>query len=486
MDNKYLILITFDGCKAEILYDLIQKKEMPAFTEITDGGIFAENVVTIFPSDTMPAQVSIVTGCYPAKHKIYKNMWFDRTLQNPTLRAYTDDVWDASRVYGYDPYGKFPNLIMPKWDGGFLLNNDLNQEVKSIYEVLNQKGLKSAVFAHQFSKGADFYYPPSRKTSIKFVLQDKVLKTGKYGFLTEEVSKNATSHIKTNGLQSFSFIYFGETDAQCHKHGYIGLKRFLKNKIDPEFKKITKLLKSKKLLDKIDFIITADHSQAINKLGNWKIINKTKLKKLFGEFEDKIKITINKFEEEADLIITMGVSTFIYVKNGKTKQWKDEPDLECDILPIAKQLFLSNKNSSDGKYIDLIIIWNPLLKTHCVYDENQDIIPVEEYFKDKCNIYPLASERLAGKGDFVNGDIILLSNYQDGFVLVEKLEKGEHGNLSILDSTVPLIFSGNGITNFVKPSIGKAKYLRIIDIAPTIASYFGCSMPTAEGKSLIG
>ena len=61
----------------------------------------------------------------------------------------------------------------------------------------------------------------------------------------------------------------------------------------------------------------------------------------------------------------------------------------------------------------------------------------------------------------------------------DKVKAGEHGNLHMSDSLIPLTISGPGIPD------GVIKAASLVDVVPTVGKILGFDTPTAEGKSLI-
>lgn len=100
---KYVILITVDGLRPEFYLD--PSWGMVNLNIMKQEGTYALGVNSVFPSATLPAHTSIVTGVTPLKHGIYYNSpfspkrdsdewyWYYDAINSPTL-------WEAVQRAG--------------------------------------------------------------------------------------------------------------------------------------------------------------------------------------------------------------------------------------------------------------------------------------------------------------------------------------------------------------------------------------------------
>jgi phosphonoacetate hydrolase len=90
--------------------------------------------------------------------------------------------------------------------------------------------------------------------------------------------------------------------------------------------------------------------------------------------------------------------------------------------------------------------------------------------------YPYAYERISQLFDSPNGPDLAVNSESYAF----GLQPGQHGNLDVVQSRSPLIFSGPG----VKKGVRVTAAARQIDIAPTIAHLMG--FPFIDGRDITG
>ncbi len=103
--KKSVVLISWDGSRADIVYDLMESGLLPSFSEIAGRGVRAEFAQTIDPSLTAAAHNSISSGSYPTHTGITSNSfhvtgddfyWYRKGFEEPMDEA--EPIWvTASR-----------------------------------------------------------------------------------------------------------------------------------------------------------------------------------------------------------------------------------------------------------------------------------------------------------------------------------------------------------------------------------------------------
>jgi predicted AlkP superfamily pyrophosphatase or phosphodiesterase len=103
--TSHVILISIDGLRIEDVSNT--KFNLPTLKSLHEGGAFALNVESVYPSQSIPAHASIITGMLPADHGISANAPFDekkvRTSLAEKYRANdlkADTIWQAAKRAG--------------------------------------------------------------------------------------------------------------------------------------------------------------------------------------------------------------------------------------------------------------------------------------------------------------------------------------------------------------------------------------------------
>lgn len=77
--DVYVLLLIVDGARADVVYDAIDRGELPNFREhVIERGVRVENAVTVFPSVTTCGHQAFLTGLFPGHSGITGLDWFDR------------------------------------------------------------------------------------------------------------------------------------------------------------------------------------------------------------------------------------------------------------------------------------------------------------------------------------------------------------------------------------------------------------------------
>lgn len=78
-DDYYAIVYIVDGLHPDMFVQMIDNGELPNIRKyIYDRGAMADPFITVFPSITLPAMTTLMTGQYPGNHKIPAFHWFNR------------------------------------------------------------------------------------------------------------------------------------------------------------------------------------------------------------------------------------------------------------------------------------------------------------------------------------------------------------------------------------------------------------------------
>ncbi len=103
--TSYVILISIDGLRIEDLSN--PKLKIPTLKDLRDRGSLALNVESIYPSQSIPAHATIVTGMLPSDHGITADSPFDEKSGKTSADKYhraselkADTIWQAAKRAG--------------------------------------------------------------------------------------------------------------------------------------------------------------------------------------------------------------------------------------------------------------------------------------------------------------------------------------------------------------------------------------------------
>ncbi|MBD3585936.1 alkaline phosphatase family protein [Salinimonas sp. HHU 13199] len=74
-NNQHVVLISVDGLR----HDYIEKHQASELSRIAAQGVRAERMTPVYPANTFPNHLSLITGRYPVNHGIVNNRFTDKT-----------------------------------------------------------------------------------------------------------------------------------------------------------------------------------------------------------------------------------------------------------------------------------------------------------------------------------------------------------------------------------------------------------------------
>ncbi|MEW6201222.1 MAG: alkaline phosphatase family protein [bacterium] len=478
MSTKRVILFVIDGMKREVFYDLLSEGKLPGFSEIFQSGVWIRYGTTVFPSETLPSQASLFTGCQVKRHKIVSNAWLDREKVPVEIRDYNKPA-TAAAVFGYELFG-LPTVLLPLRDNIGLANRDLSPDVPTIYESAGWAGLETAVVFNHFSRGATHWIRPGRTAVLYFAASHKA----RIGFraIDAYTMRIAANFIRKNPLPNILTLYFGGLDAWGHFTGDMGQVFYLTRILDPLIGRAFRALEKKGVLSDTYFALTSDHGQ------EWigastRMINLQTLTDALTSCGYNIAQTPEKFNEHTDCYISIvGGCAQIYIRNRSTNNWHDPPEVS-HILPAAKctsgicTKAYPDKDQCPNGCSALFLIRTSQEEGYQVFS-NGEIVPMEKFFWEKLDEYPQAFRNIYGMNCSRSGDMIIFSNFGEGCYFSDERWPRGHGSIAIEDTSIPIAFAGPDLPRRI------IEHGSIIDIAPTILGLFGIHNTGMDGRDL--
>jgi hypothetical protein len=497
VDNKkHVVWIIIDGCHRDTFYNLFESGKLPNMRRAMGATpAVVEKATTCFPSVTVVCLSALATGCWFKNTGLTGNVWYDRSWVPFGGRAYLSELDQTLASYDRSLWG-WPTVLLPEMHCGGMINNDIYPETKTIYETLTGAGLTSFCMFNYVGRGATIWRRPSRIDMIHYALIDK--KTHNYALFDRLMISAAKNLVKKHGLPNLLTLYFAGNDGNSHLNGVGTQAAYLRDVFDVQMGRFFETLQGKHDLKDINFIISADHGQTgFPRGGKHNYLWLDKIVPMLrdtgpGTFVDGGEISA--IDPAANVVfgIGTGASNGIYIRNRATLNWTDSPRLHEDVLPVAHAILraadtrMSDRPAYIGDFLDFIALRENLHGQYMIYqadypyDSPGRLVTVEEFFEGKEDRYPDAVAQLHGLENPWRGpDLIYVLDYdRKGWYFAGGNHLGNHGAMTVEDTFIPLIFSGPGVGG------GALPHGRAIDVAPTIASFFGLDMPSADGRVL--
>ncbi len=474
--KKQLVFLDIDGVSPDVIYSALDD-QATALSRIGNKGIRVDRGVTVFPAVTLCCQASMYTGVFPGTHGIVGNRWFDRKFDPPVFRTYVEAKY-AAGSYGFGLFG-LPTIILPERPELNFANNDMRDDVRTVYQMAKDAGLESWQVFNQYSRGVDRWIKPSRPEMILFALCHEGYANNKH-WDRANISHAIKVMKKEGRVPDIFVLYESGLDNQSHDFGPAIQHDYFRTIVDPQIARFFDELAKLRPLDEYHFVITSDHRQAAITKDMDHVVTIEKLVDIFktvpgGGFSlFDLKGELVHDDNNAVLCYEAGTAQ-IHLKNRAKNSWHTPPDFDSDIIPVA-QTFQKLKNTT-APYYDIILVRRQPGADYEVFD-NDSLIPLETFFADKDDRYPDAVRRIRGINCSRSGDVTVMIDFSSGYYFHKKPKAGEHGSLAALDSLIPIIVSGPGVPNLRIPTAS------LVDVVPTVGRILDFDTTGAQGKSL--
>lgn len=240
--DVYVVLLVLDGCRPDMLYQLIDAGILPNTKKyLVDEGTRFTQALTIFPSATMSAYQTMISGLFPGHAGIPYLQWFDRV---------------------HVEVHNFLNLT-----GALTLNRDFRNSYLGDIRATTQSsggtlfddlaGYPTAAVFSPYFRNATVRRPKSPLVPLWSLLIDK-----RYEQIDHHAYRDLLDlfHGHDDALPRFSLVALFGTDLLGHKYGpqHIRIRRNL-IQFDAFLGDFIDLLRRRRILEKTYLIVTSDH-----------------------------------------------------------------------------------------------------------------------------------------------------------------------------------------------------------------------------------
>ncbi|RYZ07808.1 MAG: hypothetical protein EOO73_10785 [Myxococcales bacterium] len=484
-NNAPILFLAFDGVNRDLLYDMLEKGELPKLTDLLSGegknfphAYFDPTLLSTMPSSTMAAWTTAMTGVPPAVHGVSGNEFFIReesrlgapapvsfSDSKPTIEIYTD--------------GYLNNLV----------------KVPTVYERMRQREPNIAIWValHQIYSGADRLLFATN-TVMARALEEGLIKITKktaktatlqdddkpdramFAMLDDDVIDKVVDALddEDDPVPDVLTVYLTGTDLYAHvaEEGPDEARRaYLHEVADPALGRLAAKLRERGALSDRWVVLTSDHGHTP--------VRHDESHALYTEGPDSPARLIDKagyrlrpFAEKVDkdkgfdaVLAEGGATSFVYLADRTTCggpkgvcDWKKPPRYREDVLPLAEAIFQNNR---EGKLVPALKGTIDLVLTREPKPYAEDDLPFEVYVGDGRTVplgayleqhphptYIEAEGRLrdlaAGPRGERAGDIMLIAHNGDRDIPDERYYfaspyRSWHGSPSRQDSEIPLI-----------------------------------------------
>jgi hypothetical protein len=481
-DKPALLLLALDGIDRELLYDMLNKGELPMLATLLGGEgrsfphtFFSRELLSTMPSSTMAAWATVTTGVTPAYHGITGNEFFMREVRRfaapapvsfadskPTLSIYTDQYMNvlnqAPTVYER-MRARDPNVL------AWVAMNPIFTGADRILVA------KPTVLAEAFEELIE--------DAARAVQAKKRNARAPYQKLDEDVISVVVNELAKGPVPDVLTVYLIGTDLYAHvaEEGPDAARRaYLREVVEPAVAHLTDRLRVRNALANRYVVLTSDHGHTPVKYDDAHALNDGKanppeLLRLAGFRVRPFQLDVSDKDDFDTVLAYGGATAYAYVADRSTCvhakevcDWSKPPRYEEDVLPLAEAFF---KNNHDGALVphlkgtlDLVLTRRPkpfkeIDAPFEVYVGGGKTVPVPEWLKEHPHpTYVLTDARLrdlaVGPHGERAGDVMLIAHNGDRDTPDERFYfaaryRSWHGSPSRQDSEVPLIVGHPGM-----------------------------------------
>lgn len=241
--TRYLYVLSFDGLST---LDFPYIQTLPHFNEFLDKASYCRNVVSIYPTLTYPAHVTIMTGRYPKKHGVINN-----TLLQPNRKS-PDWYWHRRRISGQPLFElasthgmKVAALLWPVTAKAKIQYN--------LPEIFKNRPWQSQILVSLFNGSPWFQWVLNYKFGK--------LRRGLWQpFLDDFVQKSLLYTVKQKN-PDLTLAHFTDLDSMRHEHGFHSEDaRQALERLDQKLGELIQALRDNGTYEQSTIIVLGDHA----------------------------------------------------------------------------------------------------------------------------------------------------------------------------------------------------------------------------------
>ena len=450
---KRLLILDIDGLRRDVFMVALNGGKIPNLARLL-GGWGAETGLHLeaycpAPSVTFCCQTTIFTGCHPDEHGIAGNQYFDRFgSHQPSQgapRFYAFDIGDTLAV---------DDAVMVFTGDIGLMGEILPPDVPTLYEIAGAHGRTSVVAHNMIARGATHWIRPNLAEIARFTKGG-----GLWGMTGEDFDRKmvnkAIAHLGQGARPDITTLYFMGLDHHSHEHGPAAQMSYLERVVDKLVGVLIDTLEKLDLLKETLAVIVSDHGQADVVVDDEHALRiGFPFDREMGHLFDALQLDVHDFPGEdpnCDAVVAAnGGMAHVYLQN-RIAHWADPPRFTDDVVRVAQAFWESNHSgryAPDLKGALAMILLRDVEREgweadYAVYTP-ESMQPVDAYLTGHPEIETVQAairlKRLAGPN---SGDLVLVSNYADGYYFGSPI-KGIHGGLHPDDSRPVLSLSWVG------------------------------------------
>lgn len=476
MNFKKCILILADGARPDVLNEELHRGNLPHIAKEFATSNTHKTMITSFPSTTGPAYLPYVTGCFPGTCNIPGIRWFDK-------------IHYAKKGWGFKSFRSYCGLE------AMLFDSDMNPKIKTAWEIFeNPKSIFNGVTKGIFKKNN-----LTLKSRLWHYYYSHL--TDRWAFIDNAAYKKLKSVIEEKDFD-FVFVVLPAIDEYSHRsapdHPRV---RQAYHELDQIIGKTVQDLKTAGLYEETLIAVVSDHGHSETQthfdIGPW--LEKEKNLKTF------YYSNIFKFYFDAVSMVSGNGMSHLYFRGEKG--WgarKSFEEISHDSILLDELRFRPEVDLVVTEGFDKSIHFQTKRGHGFFRIDEKNLIHYQFDREDPLGIFSTQNLELSHGFDFDKSlELTFDSNYPDVFVQMHQIFKSPRAGDVIVNATKgcdlrikfehPEHKSSHGSISpehmhipFLLNYPIQKKYIRSVDVFPTILSLMGKEIPQGiDGKSLV-
>jgi hypothetical protein len=449
-----LLIINIDGLRQDVFHQALAAGRIPnlarllGITGSADGCHM--NPVSTAPSITFCAQSSIFTGQHPDQHGIPGNQFFDRFgLRTGKPRFYAFDVGDT---LAYD------DAVLTFTGPLGLVGQTMAPETPTLYERARSRGLTATVVYHMVNRGASTWIRPNLLDIARLTKGG-----GLFGLSAEaydrQMMDQAIKHLRSEGAVDILTVYFMGLDHVSHHDGPGAQMDYLSRVVDVEIGRLTGVMQKCNLYQGTLVGVISDHGHvAVIPDDRHSLRLSFPFDREMGYLFDALGLDVHDKPGEGPacdaVVASNGGIAHVYLRR-RIGLWSDLPNFEDEVLHVARAFWQAH---TSGRYApDLHGALAMVLARDAEHrgweadyqavTPDGNLVCIEEFLEARPEIKTIdAVPRLRHLAGPLSGDLLLVSNYAEGFYF-GGITTGVHGGLHPDDSLAVASFGWVGASS---------------------------------------
>jgi hypothetical protein len=269
---EHVVGFLWDGCNANVLYDLVERGEAPNVARLLEMGVgLGHGAMASLPSVTLANHTTILTGAHPGHHGILHNAWYDKAAGQQIITN-SPATWPWAMQTLGPSVETIHQAVHRYWPDAFTVSVnepcDSGADHSIFEQVRRGQSIPRAPRADELPFATERFVRPEKGYEVA----SRIDHTGMIQAV-EAWGGGEGTQLSGTPLPRFCFVNFTLTDAAFHHSGpYAEIARSSIHDTDARLGRVLDAVERSGAWDRTAFFLVADHGMEDSNpevTGNW-------------------------------------------------------------------------------------------------------------------------------------------------------------------------------------------------------------------------